>query len=122
MDDQKPTRFLAVVERGYDEPRLFWKLKSQNIGEAVEEFRILMVGELIHTDNYIGYEGGQIELDREYDLKIIERATIYEVKSENDVIVDLWADRAKENVRNAKATASKKAEKKEYERLKDKFG
>ncbi len=111
--------FLAIVERDYDEPMLFWKLESNTKEDAIKEFEAKMIGVWVDDDEYIGYDGGQIQ--EPYDLKRVLKTTLYEVNAEYDMPLEKWFSDAQRRTKEAKVVKNNDNEKMEYERLKIKF-
>ncbi len=112
--------FLAVVERDYDEPILFWKLKSETKKDAIEEFKGEMIGGWCNDeDGYIGYDGGQIQEDR--DLRSMKKATLYEISTEFDMPIKQWFYDAQQRTLEATREDITKRERADFERLKAKF-
>lgn len=112
--------FLAIVKSDYDNPPMIWYLKGETLESAVKEFRTEIIGEWYEDDEYIGYDGGQIQAAS--DLNVILEITLYEVSSEFKMPFKQWFDEAQKRTEQAKVQFGEQAEKAEFKRLRAKFG
>lgn len=113
--------FLVIVESDYlsQSPMIFY-LNADTKDEAIEEIKEEMIGKWVNGENYTGYDGGQIQTNR--DLDVFLETKLYEISNEFDVPVKEWFKQAQEHTKQAITERKEQEERAEYERLQVKFG
>jgi len=103
--------FIAIVEKDYEEPTMFFELKSETMETALEEFHWEMFQE--------NFDGGQIY--NQNDVDIIESANVYEIKAVRKAPIQQWYNDELLRITRTARQANEANEKAEYERLKEKY-
>jgi len=114
------TKFIAYVKQemqGCDYTiacgQTIWKLKSTSKEDAIEELRKMIIGEYVPGD---GYEEGY------WGESKLSEVILFEVKEELPIDVNQWYREALKFKNDEENKAKNDDERKEYERLKSKYG
>lgn len=113
-------KFIAIVKLHYGKPPMIFYLGANTRNEAIEEFKGEMIGEWCDEDDYIGYDGGQIQQSRDLDM-MVRPVKLYEISNGFDMPVKQWFEEAEQQTKQAKDKHDEQAERVEFERLKEKY-
>lgn len=90
-----------------------WRLKAETYEDAMEELKDKVIGKMETSD--CEYHEGY------WSDSTLDCITLFEVSSEIQIPVDTWYVDALERAEAAKAEIKEKAERNEFERLKEKY-
>ncbi len=112
-------KFIAITERDYGSRPTILYLDANTKSEVLEKLRQEMIGQWYDDDDFIGYDGGQVQEDTHVD--IILDFKLYEIVNEFDIPIKQWFEEAEQRTKQAKARRDEQAERVEFERLKEKY-
>ncbi len=113
-------KFIAIAGRYYGKPPMIFYLFASTKSEAIEEFKGMIGGWCDGEENdYIFYDGGQIQESRDLDMLLFVK--LYEISNDFDMPVRQWFEEAEQQKKQAKARRDEQDERREFERLKEKY-